>query len=136
MSAALGSRKERDQELKPATWRLDPTNSTNSETGQSGRPWGRGGGGVQKGSVLYKSQGPHAQGCAEGRTGIHREAGCRGPLSSTKSQHRLLPASSVEAAPREALRRTQAWKGRGRGRAGRGRGETCVRLSTYGPPGI
>lgn len=37
--------------------------------------------------------------------------------------------SWVEAAPREGLRRTQAWDGRGPGAEQGGAGKTCVRLS-------
>ena len=67
----------------------DPSNSTHSERGQSGRPWGA------KGLCpLEEPRTPTPQGGAEGRTGAHREAGCRGPTAFLQHASALhLPAS-------------------------------------------
>ena len=98
MSAALGPRKEGDQELREAA--VTRPNSTHSERGQSGRQRGTGG--------LYPLEKPrpgcpHTQECEEGRTGVHAGVGGDGhfpPSSlSTGFFQSLLSGQSGLGAP-------------------------------------
>ena len=107
MSAALGPRKEGDQELREAA--VTRPNSTHSERGQSGRPRGRGG--------LYPLKKPrlgcpHTQECEEGRTGVH--AGVDGDG--------YFPPSSLSTGFFQSLLSGQSGPGAPTGRKRRGRG--------------